>query len=133
MSKFEENMEEIFDIEISKKAEILKEIESIPEDINKDYQYTRDNLYHLINKAQEAIGDVLDLAKESGHPRAYEVAGNFIKHTADMTDKLMDLQKKMKDLEKVNEIKLSPNSVTNNMFFGTTADLQKMLKKGKVD
>jgi len=138
MSKFEDNMEEIFDIEVTpieKKSEMIKQISTeLSIDATKDYEYTRANLYNLIDKAQEAISDVLDLARESNHPRAYEVAGNFIKQTADMTDKLIDLQKKIKDLDKVDKKTAAINgNVTNNMFFGTTADLQLLLKKGKVE
>lgn len=138
MSKFEDNMEEIFDIDVSpieKKTEIVKDMaDQISADTEKDYQYTRGQLYNLIDKAQEAINDVLDLARESNHPRAYEVAGNFIKQTADMTDKLIDLQKKIKELEKVDKKSAAINgNVTNNMFFGTTADLQLLLKRGKVE
>ena len=138
MSKFQDNMEEIFDIEVTpieKKSEMIKQISTeLSIDATKDYEYTRANLYNLIDKAQEAISDVLDLARESNHPRAYEVAGNFIKQTADMTDKLIDLQKKIKDLDKVDKKTAAINgNVTNNMFFGTTADLQLLLKKGKVE
>ena len=114
---------------------MIKQIDSeMSVDATKDYEYTRANLYNLIDKASEAINDVLDLARESNHPRAYEVAGNFIKQTADMTDKLIDLQKKIKDLDKVDKKTAAINgNVTNNMFFGTTADLQLMLKRGKVE
>ena len=138
MSKFDDNMEEIFDIDltaIEAKGGIIKQIDSeMSVDATKDYEYTRANLYNLIDKASEAINDVLDLARESNHPRAYEVAGNFIKQTADMTDKLIDLQKKIKDLDKVDKKTAAINgNVTNNMFFGTTADLQLLLKKGKVE
>jgi hypothetical protein len=138
MSKYEDNMEEIFDIDVTAietKGEMIKQIDSeMSVDATKDYEYTRANLYNLIDKASEAINDVLDLARESNHPRAYEVAGNFIKQTADMTDKLIDLQKKIKDLDKVDKKTAAINgNVTNNMFFGTTADLQLMLKRGKVE
>lgn len=136
MSKFEENMEEIFDIDVTpieKKTEMIKqEIDGISIDATKDYEYTRGQLYNLIDKAQEAVNDILDLARESNHPRAYEVAGNFIKQTADMADKLIDLQQKMKNLGKEDK-KNSPTTVNNTMFIGTTADLQQMLKKGKVE
>ena len=94
--------------------------------ISKDYEYTRGNLYSIIEKGQEAINGILELAQESEMPRAYEVAGQLIKHVADTTDKLVDLQRKMKDLD---EDKSGPKSVTNNaMFVGSTSDLQKMLK-----
>jgi hypothetical protein len=99
-------------------------------DIKKDYEYTRANLYSLIEKGQEAINGIMELAGESASPRAYEVAGQLIKSVADTTDKLADLQKKLKDLEEDSDIK-GPSSVTNNaVFVGSTAELQKLLKQG---
>ena len=99
------------------------------DDIKKDYEYTRANLYSLIEKGQEAINGIMELAGESASPRAYEVAGQLIKSVADTTDKLADLQKKVKDLDE--DGKKGPTNVTNNaMFVGSTADLQKMLKQG---
>ena len=99
-------------------------------DIKKDYEYTRANLYSLIEKGQEAINGIMELAGESASPRAYEVAGQLIKSVADTTDKLADLQKKLKDLEEDNSGK-GPNSVTNNaLFVGSTAELSKLLKQG---
>ena len=99
-------------------------------DITKDYEYTRANLYSLIEKGQEAINGIMELAGESASPRAYEVAGQLIKSVADTTDKLADLQKKLKDLEEDNSGK-GPNSVTNNaLFVGSTAELSKLLKQG---
>ena len=105
--------------------------EIIPEnqDIQKDYEYTRANLYSLIEKGQEAINGIMELAGEGGSPRAYEVAGQLIKSVADTTDKLADLQKKIKDLEE--DGKKTTNNVTNNaVFVGSTSELQKMLKQG---
>ena len=100
------------------------------DDITKDYEYTRANLYSLIEKGQEAINGIMELAGESASPRAYEVAGQLIKSVADTTDKLADLQKKLKDLEEDNSGK-GPNSVTNNaLFVGSTAELSKLLKQG---
>jgi hypothetical protein len=100
------------------------------DDIKKDYEYTRANLYSLIEKGQEAINGIMELASEGGSPRAYEVAGQLIKSVADTTDKLADLQRKVKELEEDNT-KKSPTSVTNNaMFVGSTAELQKLLKQG---
>ena len=97
-------------------------------DIEKDYEYTRGNLYSIIEKGQEAINGILELAQESEMPRAYEVAGQLIKSVSDATDKLMDLQKKLKD---VNEDSPKTNNVTNNaLFVGSTSELSKMLKKG---
>ncbi len=130
MKEFEENMEKIFDIEISPKdIEIVKSDKIIPlkQDPEKDYEYTRGNLYNLIDKGQEAVQGALEVAQESGHPRAYEVAVAAMKHVADMSDKLIDLQKKMKELDA--PIKGSgPTTVNNTMFVGSTSDLQKMLK-----
>jgi len=99
------------------------------EDIRKDYEYTRGNLYSIIEKGQEAINNILELAQESEMPRAYEVAGQLIKNVSDATDKLMDLQKKLKDLEKEEQPK-GPQNVTNALFVGSTAELQKLLKQG---
>ena len=98
-------------------------------DISKDYEYTRANLYSLIEKGQEAINGIMELAGEGGSPRAYEVAGQLIKSVADTTDKLIDLQKKLKDVE--DDSKKTTNNVTNNaVFVGSTSELQKMLKQG---
>ena len=99
-------------------------------DITKDYEYTRANLYSLIEKGQEAINGIMELAGESASPRAYEVAGQLIKSVADTTDKLADLQKKLKDLED-ESTKQTTNNVTNNaLFVGSTSELSKLLKQG---
>ena len=95
--------------------------------ISKDYEYTRGNLYSIIEKGQEAINGILELAQESEMPRAYEVAGQLIKSVSDATDKLMDLQKKLKDVEEETPQK-GPSTVNNALFVGSTAELQKMLK-----
>ena len=97
-------------------------------DIKKDYEYTRGNLYSIIEKGQEAINGILELAQESEMPRAYEVAGQLIKNVSDATDKLMDLQKKLKDVSEEKDQK-GPTTVNNALFVGSTADLQKMLKQ----
>ena len=100
------------------------------DDVKKDYEYTRANLYSLIEKGQEAINGIMELAGESASPRAYEVAGQLIKSVADTTDKLADLQKKLKDLEEDNT-KKGPSNVTNNaLFVGSTSELSKLLKQG---
>ena len=96
-------------------------------DIEKDYEYTRGNLYSIIEKGQEAINGILELAQESEMPRAYEVAGQLIKSVSDATDKLMDLQKKLKDVNEEQEVK-GPTTVNNALFVGSTAELQKLLK-----
>jgi|TARA_A100001515_G_scaffold121711_1_gene104985 hypothetical protein len=110
-------------------SEIVKDIEHEQrvEQAKKDYEYTRGNLYSLIEKGQESLDGIMELAQESDSPRAYEVAGQIIKSVADTTDKLMDLQKKMKELNK--EEDSGPKSVTNNaLFVGSTAELAKFLK-----
>ena len=109
-------------------SKIEKVKEGIDE-IRKDYDYTRGNLYSLIEKGQEAINGILELAQESEMPRAYEVAGQLIKNVADATDKLMDLQKKLKEVEAEEKVK-GPSTVNNALFVGSTADLAKMLKEG---
>ena len=101
-------------------------------DIEKDYEYTRGNLYSIIEKGQEAINGILELAQESEMPRAYEVAGQLIKSVSDATDKLMDLQKKLKDVEEEKQSK-GPNTVNNALFVGSTAELAKMLKAANLE
>ena len=125
-------MEDILDIDVSKESEKKKQLSNdVAEDREKDYEYTRAELYRLIDQGQEAVQGALEVAQESGHPRAFEVATNAMKQVADMTDKLMDLQKKVKDLD---EEKKGPSKVTNNaMFVGSTAELQKMLNRRKED
>jgi DNA-binding ferritin-like protein len=110
--------------------EVVKEkIEKVREsvdDVKKDYEYTRGNLYSIIEKGQEALNGILELAQESEMPRAYEVAGQLIKNVADATDKLMKLQKELKDVNE--ESTKGPTNVTNALFVGSTADLAKLLK-----
>jgi hypothetical protein len=108
-------------------TDIQKPTENLDQ-LQKDYEYSRGQLYSIIEKGQEAINGILELAQESDSPRAYEVAGQLIKNVGDVTDKLLDLQKKMKDINK-EEKGATPTSVTNNaVFFGSTAELQKFLK-----
>ena len=132
MNSLEDNMEELLNVEVSETpeggcAKRKDQLRDVSEDRDKDYEYTRGQLYSLIDQGQEAVRDALEVAQESGHPRAFEVATNAMKQVADMTDKLMDLQKKVKDLD---EEKKGPKSVTNNaMFVGSTSELQKMLKQ----
>jgi hypothetical protein len=131
MNEFEKNMEEIFDIEVSEVETEVSPIVELPkvkkEDPEKDYEYTRGQLYDLIEKGQEAVQGALEVAQESGHPRAFEVAVNAMKQVSDMTDKLIDLQKKMKELDAPMK-GAGPTTVNNTMFVGSTSDLQKMLK-----
>ena len=102
-----------------------KEDKSNP-DVDNDYKYSRENYYNLIERGQEAIDGILEVAREGQHPRAYEVAGALIKNVADTVDKLQDLQKKLKDLKEVP--KTANNNIKNALFVGSTAELQKMLK-----
>ena len=106
--------------------EKIEKVKDSVDDINKDYEYTRGNLYSIIEKGQEALNGILELAQESEMPRAYEVAGQLIKNVADATDKLMKLQKELKDVNE--ESTKGPTNVTNALFVGSTADLAKLLK-----
>ena len=117
---------------VEEKTEVIKPEKPArltQDDITKDYEYTRGNLYSIIEKGQEAIDGILELAQESDMPRAYEVAGQLIKSVSDATDKLMDLQKKLKDVNEEQQSK-GPNTVNNALFVGSTAELAKLLKTG---
>ncbi len=113
-------------------TEIVK-LEDDIKDIEKDYEYSRGQLYNLIEKGQEAIDGIMDVARNSDHPRAYEVAFQGIKNIADMTDKLIDLQKKMKTMDEDSSMRKGPSTVNNTMFIGSTAELQKFLKQSKIN
>ena len=140
MSKLEDNVNEILGIE--KKTEVAvkdfeqpspvpRTIDETKSDIDNDYVNSRDNYYNLIDKGNQAIEGILDIAKEGQHPRAYEVAGQLIGQVAQTVDKLQDLQKKLKDLKQVPN-KTSAN-IKNALFVGSTAELQKMLNRKKED
>ena len=137
MSKLEDNVNDILGIEkktevaiadFEQPAPVPKKIDETKSDVDNDYAHSRDNYYNLIDKGNEAIEGILDIAKEGQHPRAYEVAGQLIKNVADATDKLMDLQKKLKDVNEEKETK-GPTTVNNSLFVGSTAELQKFLKQ----
>ena len=135
MTKKYDGLDEAFNVETEivsaekDSIEVAKRLKVEKDDVDKDYDYTRGNLYSIIEKGQEAINGIMELAGEGGSPRAYEVAGQLIKSVADTTDKLADLQKKIKDLEE--DGKKTTNNVTNNaVFVGSTSELQKMLKQG---
>ena len=108
-------------------VEKIEKISSSFDDIKKDYDYTRGNLYSLIEKGQEAINGILELAQESEMPRAYEVAGQLIKNTSEIAEKLMALHKIKKDVEE--EKQKGPTTVNNALFVGSTAELAKLLKQ----
>ena len=112
--------------EIVKKPVVVK---TNDDDIDNDYKYQRENFYNLVERGQDAIDGILELARESEHPRTYEVAGNLIKQVAEVTEKLGDLQEKMKKLKDVPSN--APKNVTNALFVGSTAELQKLLKGKK--
>jgi len=137
MSKLEDKVNEILGIDKKEPAETAAELKEfkapVPRkedkespDIDNDYKYSRENYYNLIERGQEAIEGILDIAREGQHPRAYEVAGQLIGQVAGTVDKLQDLQKKLKDLKDVPN-KTSAN-IKNALFIGSTAELQKMLK-----
>lgn len=120
------------DVDVDTSIEKIEKISSNIDDVKKDYEYTRGNLYSLIEKGQEAINGILELAQESEMPRAYEVAGQLIKNVADATDKLMDLQKKLKDIEE-EKVSKGPTTVNNALFVGSTAELAKILRQQSQD
>jgi hypothetical protein len=122
---------EIVSKEIESVEQKVEKIAKESDDLKKDYEYTRGNLYSIIEKGQEALNGILELAQESEMPRAYEVAGQLIKNVADATDKLIDLQKKLKDIDE-QKVK-GPTNVTNALFVGSTAELSKLLKNGLTD
>ena len=120
---------EVDPVEVKEPVGIQKPDRLTKGDIEKDYEYTRGNLYSIIEKGQEAINGILELAQDSEMPRAYEVAGQLIKSVSDATDKLMDLQKKVKDVNEDSPSK-GPSNVNNALFVGSTAELAKLLKNG---
>ena len=114
---------------ITKENNRKNNLQKLTDDISKDYDYTRGNLYSLIEKGQEAINGIMEVAGETASPRAYEVAGQLIKSVADTTDKLADLHKKLKEIDEDNP--KQQNTVTNNaLFVGSTSELSKMIKDG---
>jgi len=134
MTKYEK-LDEAFDVEPTEVEVTERKIEKIKsgsEDIKRDYEYTRGNLYSIIEKGQEAIDGILELAQESEMPRAYEVAGQLIKNVADATDKLLTLQQKLKDVQEEKDTK-GPTTVNNALVVGSTAELQKLLKNNTPD
>ena len=122
---------DIIPVESETVIEKVEKISLVVDDIKKDYDYTRGNLHSLIEKGQEAINGILELAQESEMPRAYEVAGQLIKNVGDITDKLLDLQKKVKDIEE--DKPKGPTTVNNALFVGSTAELAKLLKQQQLD
>ena len=140
MSKLEDKVNEILGIEKKEPKTPVEQKEYKPlvprkedkdkGDIDNDHKYSRENYYNLIERGQEAIEGILDVAREGQHPRAYEVAGTLIKNVADTVDKLQDLNKKLKDLKDVP--KTASANIKNALFVGSTAELQKMLKNENI-
>ena len=140
MSKLEDNVNEILGIEkktevavkdFEQPAPVPRKIDETKDDVDNDYSHSRDNYYNLIDKGNEAIEGILEIAKEGQHPRAYEVAGQLIGQVAQTVDKLQDLQKKLKDLKELP--KTANANIKNALFVGSTAELQKMLNKKTVE
>ena len=135
-NKTKDILDEILDIEeptaelVEKKPDtLIVKRDNTLEDVDSDYKYQRENFYNLIERGQDAIDGILEVAKQSDHPRSYEVAGNLISQVADITEKLGKLQASMKRLKEVPSN--APKSVTNALYVGSTAELQKLLKKDK--
>tara|TARA_R110000868_G_scaffold261804_5_gene519963 strand:+ start:379 stop:780 length:402 start_codon:yes stop_codon:yes gene_type:complete len=120
-------LEDILDVSsvIRKETKLVK-IPTQEDQMVNDYKYGRETLYNLVERGQDAIDGILDLCKETEHPRAYEVAGQLIKTVGDTAEKLLDLQKKMKDLQNENE---GVKTQHNHLYVGSTSELQKFLKK----
>ena len=136
MSKTKDIIDEALGaVELAKSEPVQKKVIPRPkednEDLENDYKYQRENFYNLVEKGTDAIEGILEIARESEHPRTYEVAGNLIKQVAEVTEKLGDLQEKMRKLKEVPNN--APKSVTNALYVGSTAELQKMLQGKKND
>ena len=134
MAKGYDSLNDTFNTDGSVEVDAIVKAEEVTkvDEVKKDYDYTRGNLYSLIEKGQEAINGIMEVAGETASPRAYEVAGQLIKSVADTTDKLADLHKKIKDIEEDNS-KTQGNVTNNALFVGSTAELQKMLKDGMLN
>ena len=135
-NKTKDILDEILDVEESTAELVEKKPDTLAvkrdntlDDVDTDYKYQRENFYNLIERGQDAIDGILEVAKQSDHPRSYEVAGNLISQVADITEKLGKLQSAMKRLKEVPNN--APKNVTNALFVGSTAELQKLLKKDK--
>ena len=121
-----DNVLGITDVVETKTSTVTLPEVKVPEEVDNDYKYQRENFYRLVERGQDAIDGILELAKESETPRSYDVAGNLIKQVGDVTEKLGELQLKMQKLKEVPSN--APKNVTNALFVGSTSELQKMLK-----
>ena len=131
MSKTDDKLNQVLEIAEELPQKTFDSKPKVPrpkmnDEIDSDYKYSRENLYNLVERGQDAIDGILDLAREGEHPRAYEVAGQLIKSVGDVTDKLLQLQEKMKKLKEVPD--KAPKNVTNALFVGSTTELNKLLK-----
>ena len=126
----DKQLDDILDIsqDIKKKSTEVVKVPERTEHAETDYRYARENLYNLVERGQDAIDGILDLSKETESPRAYEVAGQLIKTVSDTAEKLIDIQKKSKDVEKENDVKTQHN----HLYVGSTSELQKFLIKKNV-
>ena len=130
MSEIDQKLDAILDIEsdIKEKTAVVK-LPDRTENVETDYRYARENLYNLVERGQDAIDGILELSKETEHPRAYEVAGQLIKTVGETAEKLIDLQSKLKKLEGEEQ---KVGTQHNNLYVGSTSELQKFLKKKNV-
>tara|TARA_B100000676_G_scaffold303791_1_gene354881 strand:+ start:122 stop:523 length:402 start_codon:yes stop_codon:yes gene_type:complete len=130
--KVDQKLNDIMGIESTIKketAEVIKKVPARTDNVETDYRYARENLYNLVERGQDAIDGILELSRETEHPRAYEVAGQLIKTVADTAEKLIDLQKKVKDVESEEQKRIGTQH--NHLYVGSTSELQKFLKKNK--
>ena len=127
MSEIDSKLDAILDIEsdIKEKTAVVK-LPDRTENVETDYRYARENLYNLVERGQDAIDGILELSKETEHPRAYEVAGQLIKTVGETAEKLIDLQSKLKKLEGEEQ---KVGTQHNHLYVGSTSELQKFLKK----
>ena len=134
MTQFEKNMEGIFNLPETKKdteVAVAKKVEPTKEDSEADidYKYARENLYTIIEKGQESLNTLVDVAQQSQHPRAFEVVSQLVKTLSDTNKDLLELQRKIKVINK--DIQEGPKTVNNSLYVGNTADLQKLINKRK--
>ena len=127
--EIDDKLDDLLDIstDLKKKTQVIK-VPTRADNIENDYKYARENLYNLVERGQDAIDGILQLSQETEHPRAYEVAGQLIKTVSETAEKLIDIQKKLKDIEKEND---NIRTQHNHLYVGSTSDLQKYLKKNK--
>ena len=133
VGNIDEHLDEVFGIIEKPKKEMVKTERVVPvvteDDSDSDFQYARENLYNLIERGQDGLDELLEIAKASQHPRAFEVVGQLVDKLTTTNKELLNLHKSKKDIRSERG---GPTSVNNNLFVGSTAELQKFLKKEKV-